>query len=128
MSQVEDSLPGTSQDAQMAALMELVRAKGVAWATERLTADCPPDSGIVTSIPPSGQDPEEETGGARTKRVRRATNKDFPPNPPPGQGPSHRHFQNGRYFCANYPACSSNSGTRGVPSRSLPEHGLCHQK
>lgn len=83
MSQVEDSQPDTSQDAQMAAVMELVRAKGVAWAAELLKANCQDDSGIATSSPPTGQEPDEEAGLTRSKRVRRATNKEFPANPPP---------------------------------------------
>lgn len=82
-SQVEDSMPESSQDAQWAAFLALAKTKGLARASALLSASEPMDSGIVADVTCTEQDLSPETSSGRPKRLRKLTNKDFPPDPPP---------------------------------------------
>ncbi|XP_078497524.1 uncharacterized protein LOC144753840 [Lissotriton helveticus] len=69
----------------MKALMDLIKAKGVAWASERLCANGPGDSGVVLSPPAAEPEITEDIGTTRSKRLKRPTCKDFPAEPAPAK-------------------------------------------
>ncbi|XP_078521581.1 uncharacterized protein LOC144790747 [Lissotriton helveticus] len=82
-----ETLTGAAHDAQLKALLDIIKAKGVAWASEALGVSSQGDSGVVVATPAVEQEiaEDKDTGHTRSKRVRKTTCKDFPAEPAPAK-------------------------------------------
>ncbi|XP_078502409.1 uncharacterized protein LOC144756451 [Lissotriton helveticus] len=82
MSQVEDSLPDASQAPQWAAFMRMAKRKGLAWVEGLLKEAEEDDSGVICEAPLSEVESQEAGPTRFSKRAKKQTSKEFPPDPP----------------------------------------------